>query len=73
LRLEVYAQVLLAGACWSFWQRDVIDCVAWLSVLRAAVAFGRGVMLMSLVRVLAVFECLELCICLSDVWFVPWR
>jgi hypothetical protein len=41
--------------------------------LRAAVAFGRGVMLMSLVGVLAVFECLELCICLSDVWFVTWR
>ena len=66
-------RALFAGACWSFWQWDVIDCVAWLSVLRAAVAFGRGVMLMSLVGVLAVFECLELCICLSDVWFVPWR
>ena len=66
-------RALFAGVCWSFWQRDVIDCVAWLSVLRAAVAFGRGVMLMSLVGVLAVFECLELCICLSDVWFVPWR
>jgi hypothetical protein len=59
-------RALFAGAGWSFWQRDVSDCVAWLSVLRAAVAFGRGVMLMSLVGVRALFECLELCICLVD-------
>ena len=69
----MYAQALFAGACGSFRLRDVIDCVAWLSVLRAVVAFGRGVMLMSLVGVRALFECLELCICLSAVWFVLWR
>ncbi len=45
----------------------------WLSALRAAVTFGRGVVMMSLVGVRSVFECLELCIFLGDVWFVLWR
>ena len=43
----------LVGA---FESGDVIDCVVWLSVLRAAVAFGRGVVLMSLADVRSVFE-----------------
>ena len=66
-------RALFAGACGSFRQRDVIDCAAWLSVLRAVVAFGRGVMLMSLVGVRSIFECLELWFCLCDVVFELWR
>ena len=57
----------------AFESGDVIDCVAWLSVLRAVVAFGRGVVMMCLVGVRSVFDCLELCICLGDVWFELWR
>jgi hypothetical protein len=46
---------------------------SWLLVLCAVVAFGRGVVMMSLVGVRSVFEYLELCIFLGDVWFVLWR
>ncbi len=43
----------LVGA---FESGDVIDCAAQLSVLRAVVAFGWGVVMMSLADVRSVFE-----------------
>ena len=71
VRARAVCQRVLVGA---FESGNVINCAAWLLVLRAVVAFGRGVVMMCLVGVRSMFDRFELCIiCLGDEWAELWR